>query len=201
MFKNLIFFTFSLVLLVSCKEQIIIDNTLNESISVQIDEENFTIESNSYKELEINKGNHNVVSISRNGDTLLNAIINIDNEGVLNASNITYVLWSDIYCEEKDYNTYKTNLELQDTVTFDGLYFVEIDFKFYNEDFIPKTWDIGLNEIMPESVELTENSNYKILSKVFRPSEIKEEFNYIGDIDFNNLTEEEINSILQKRNQ
>ena len=197
MFKNIVYLLVFSILIFSCKENVVIDNAIDESIIVNIDKNVYELASNSFKDIEINKGNHKIVSYTKNGDTLLNTIINIESTGIINSSNISYVLWTDIYCEEEDYDIYKTHLDLKDTVIIDGLEFIDIDFKFYDEVFIPKIWDLGLDMPMPDTVDVFEDKNYKILSKIYRPQEIIEYFDYVGDIDFDNLSEEEINSILE----
>ena len=98
-----------------------------------------------------------------------------------------------------EYDKYKSNLNLQDTVKLDGLEFIDIDFQLLDDIFISDGWHLGLDEKMPDTIDIPEDENFKIVSKIFRPQQIKREFNYNGDIDFNDLTEEEINNILELR--
>lgn len=176
-----------------------LDNNLNESLNIEINKTTYSLNPNSFEEIELKTGNYNFLSYTNNNDTIQNTSININDIGIINASNTRYILWTDIFCEEEDYGKYKSKLNLQDTVLVDGLEFINIDFKFLNNPFIKKNWDIGLNEKMPDSTTLGKEDNFKIISKIYRPKDIKKEFNYLGDIDFTDLTEEEIINVLENR--
>ncbi|MFT4644400.1 MAG: hypothetical protein ACI8ZX_000801, partial [Planctomycetota bacterium] len=132
-------------------------------------------------------------------DTLVNENVEIFNEGLLNVTKSNYAIWKDVFCEEADYEKYKVKLNLKDTVVVGGLEFVDIDLVLLNDVFIAKTWDLGIDKNMPESVEIAEDEKFKIVSKIYHVAELKEVFNYYGDYDFTNLTEEEINKLINNR--
>ena len=199
MYKILSFSLFFIIVLSSCKQKIIVDNALNEKITVEIANKKYNIDSNKFLELKVKKGSQKIISYNSNNDTLLNSVVDIENDGILNATNTSYILWTDIYCDEADYNKYKDKLNIKDTVKLDNLEFIDVDFKIIKDAFIEKNWSYGLNEKMPDTLDLKNDEKYRIVSKIYRPNEIKKEFNYIGDIDFNDLNENEINKILESR--
>lgn len=196
--KFLSFLSF-ITILSSCTNQVLIDNPKDISIKVTIDKKDYKIDAHSNLELKLKNGFHSVSTFSDNGDSLLIKNIEINKDGLLNVTQATYVLWTDLYCNDEDYESLKSNLSLKDTVRFDGLEFIGIDFEILNTDFIVKTWDFNLDQKMPEIIDLSEGETYKIISKLYTPQEIKDEFNYLGDINFDGLTDVEINKILEER--
>lgn len=187
------------MLLVSCKKEVIIDNPLKGSVKVFIDGKEILLKSNSVKTMKVSQGINHVISILNTGDTVLNEHINIFNGGILNITNSEYVTWRDVFCEEEDYQEFRAKLNLKDTVTIDGLEFIDIDLEITNASFIVKNWDVGLDKKMPKTVEIGDDENFKIVSKIYRSIALKDAFNYYGDYDFKDLTEEGINKVLKNR--
>jgi len=166
---------------------------------INIDDKEYNLASLETKHLELKTGSHQVLCINSHGDTLLNSLVEINENGLLNTTKSTYVLWTDIFCKEEDYDNLKTKLNLKDTVKLEGLEFIDVDFELIDEIFIPTKWNYSIDEKMPKTVEIKEQENYKIVSKIYTPAEIKEAFNYLGDIDFSGMTEAEINKVLEER--
>ena len=187
------------MLLVSCKKEVVIDNPLEENVKVFIDGKEILLKSNSVKIMKVSQGINHVISILNTGDTVLNEHINIFNGGILNITNSEYVIWRDVFCEEEDYQEFRAKLNLKDTVTIDGLEFIDIDLEITNASFIVKNWDIGLDKKMPKTVEIGDDEHFKIISKIYRSIALKDAFNYYGDYDFKDLTEEGINKALKNR--
>lgn len=196
MVRNIIYILSFVILLVSCSHEVVIDNPTKEDLKVKIDGKELLLKASSLQKVKLPKGVNQITSTTTAGDTLFNEEVDISDNGLLNITNTSYVVWKDIFCEDDDYEEYKTKLNLKDTVMVDGLEFIEIDLELYDNAFIPKTWEIDLGNEMPETIEIEDSEQYKILSKIYRATELKKAFNYYGDYDFNDLTEAEINKII-----
>lgn len=193
---NNTFYILLIVMLFSCNSIVLIDNPTVEDINLKIDNVDYKIGANSSQTIELSKDNHYIFAISANGDTLANETVEIKVNGLLNISKNTYILWTDLYCAVEDYDKFKNKLNLQDLIEIDGMEFEEIDFKLIDDVFIEEQWDYSLEEQMPDTVDVSETEMYKIASKLYTLESLKEEFDYYGDIDFYNLNEQEIDSII-----
>ncbi len=185
----------------SCTNQVIIDNPSTNTIQLSLANKNYVLNANSSKKIKLKSGSYKILSEIENGKKLLDTLIEINSDGIINATNYTYILWTDIFCQEEDYGKFKDKLHLKDTVVIEGLEFVDIDFVIKNEAFISKKWDYSLDEKMPKSIDVPEDKMFKIVSKIYRLPALKDEFNFLGDIDFNDLNKEEIESIIKSKNE
>lgn len=196
MIRNIISILSIILLLASCSQEVFIDNPTLEPLKVVVKGKEIQIDAKSFQIIKVSKGINSIIVISNFGDTLLNENIDIYEDGVLNVTKSDYAIWRDVFCEEADYEDFKTTLNLKDTVLIDGLEFVDIDLELFNDIFIAKKWDVGLNNSMPKTIDLKNNEVFRVVSKIYRAKELKNTFNYYGDYDFKDLTEEEINKIL-----
>lgn len=199
MIKKIISILSVVLLLASCSHEVLIDNPTNNDVKVIVKGKEVLVKANSTQKIKVAKGLNSILSIASSGDTLVNENVEIFNEGLLNVTKSNYAIWKDVFCEEADYERYKAKLNLKDTVVVGELEFVDIDLVLLNDVFIAKTWDLGIDKNMPESVEIAEDEKFKIVSKIYHVAELKEVFNYYGDYDFTNLTEEEINKLINNR--
>jgi hypothetical protein len=199
MIKKIISILSVVLLLASCSHEVLIDNPTKNDVKVIVKGKEVLVKANSIQKMKVAKGLNSILSIASSGDTLVNENVEIFNEGLLNVTKSNYAIWKDVFCEEADYEKYKVKLNLKDTVVVGGLEFVDIDLVLLNDVFIAKTWDLGIDKNMPESVEIAEDEKFKIVSKIYHVAELKEVFNYYGDYDFTNLTEEEINKLINNR--
>jgi hypothetical protein len=199
MIKKIISILSVVLLLASCSHEVLIDNPTKNDVKVIVKGKEVLVKANSIQKIKVAKGLNSILSIASSGDTLVNENVEIFNEGLLNVTKSNYAIWKDVFCEEADYEKYKVKLNLKDTVVVGGLEFVDIDLVLLNDVFIAKTWDLGIDKNMPESVEIAEDEKFKIVSKIYHVAELKEVFNYYGDYDFTNLTEEEINKLINNR--
>lgn len=199
MIKNIVIVWALLILIASCSQEVLVDNPSKNDIELTVKGKQITVKANSIQKIKVDKGVNDVLSISSQGDTLLAVNVIVDGEGILNVTQTTYAVWKDVFCEEEDYESFKNKLNLKDTVELNGLEFVDIDLEIVNEPFIAKTWDIGLEKEMPETIEIGDQEKFKIVSKIYRENDLKKVFNYYGDYDFKGLTEEEINKVLNNQ--
>ena len=196
-FKNPILLL--LILLSSCTTKVLIDNPTDLDITVSVDGKDYMVAAYESQSVDLKKATVNVTSKDEEGNEFMNEDVEITGEGVLNATNSTYVIWNDIYCSPEDYERLKVNLDLKDIVIVNEKEYEEIDFTVLEDAFIPKNWNYGLDEIFPDSVDLV--NDYAIKSKIYNVQELEDEFGYFGDLDFSEYEEEDINSFIDSLKQ
>jgi hypothetical protein len=191
-----------LLLFISCKfdknYEVSIDNPSEIDFSFSLNEEKYSVNALGETTLSLKEGKHYFLILNALGDTLLNDTIKVFNDGLLNPTQSTYVVWSDLYLEDfEEYETYAQEvLNIQDSILIDYKEYNDIDFNvFENQIFIPKDWDFGVFEEWPKEIDLYSERVIK-KSKIYRLADLEEEWGYWGTFDFNDYGEEEFQQLI-----
>lgn len=200
--KYIFLFIACFALLLSCNTEksfeITIDNPTELDFSFTLNEEKHTVNALGQLTLELEKGTYFFQIKNEIGDTLLNDSIDIFNNGILNPSQSTYVVWNDLYIE--DFENYDKRaqeiLSIRDSISIDDKEYNDVDFDVYeNQVFIDKNWDFGIFEDWPEEIDLYSHSEIK-KSKIYRLADLEEEWGYWGTLDFSDYAEEEFQHLI-----
>lgn len=195
MIKQFLYLPLFIALFSACTSSVVIDNPLETNINVTIDGKTYDLIAYEQLELDMKNTATHVITTDAAGEELLNETIDISGDGVLNATKSTYVIWRDLYCLPADYEKYIGMLNLKELIAVNGKEYEEVDFTLTEASFIPKTWDYNLNEIFPDSVDIS--NKYSIKSKIYRPGNLEEEFGYFGgDIDFSDYDDADVNAFI-----
>lgn len=201
MFKNVILLPIFILLLSACSSnaKVVIDNPSEADINVSIDGIAYEVMAYDQMEVELKKALAQVITKDAAGKELLNEAVEITGEGVLNATKTTYVIWQDIYCTPENYELYKDKLDLKELVEVNGKEYEEVDFTLVETAFIPKAWDYNLNESFPDSVDLS--NMYALKTKIYRVETLETEFGYLGDLDFGDFDDADLNAFMDSLKQ
>ncbi|MCB0510841.1 MAG: hypothetical protein KDC82_08755 [Bacteroidetes bacterium] len=200
--KNTYFFLglFALAILSSCSslftKKVSIDNPSDLDLTVVVDGTEYLIPAYSSELVELPKGEHAVVA-SSDGQEIFNETVSVTDNGILNVTLATYVVWKDLYLEDlDDYASYAASaLDNKDHEVNNNVY-EEVDFVvFENMSFIGEDWDYGIDEEWPMEVDIS-SGNYVVKSKVYRLEDIEAEWGFYGDFDFSEYSDEELNAFL-----
>lgn len=199
MSKHFLVLPLFLFLLSACTTKVVVDNPSEVDINVSIDGKEYNIAALDQQVVELKKASAQIITTDADGTELLNETVDITGEGVINATNTTYVIWQDIYCLAENYELYKDKLNLKDLIEVNGKEYEEVDFTLAETPFIAKSWDYDLNESFPDSVDLS--NMYALKTKIYRVQELEDEFGYFGDIDFSSFEEAEVQSFMDSLKQ
>lgn len=185
-----LFLILCIAVLSACTQnaQLIIDNPSNKDIVVTLNEKQYDVKAQSNIAIEIKKGKTIMHVSNNNEDTSLTQTININNDGLLNPTQNTYVIFTDLYCPEREYEQYVKHLNTKKVVVVNNKEYEEVDFQVFEDIFIPKNWDYDLNTPFPKELEI--KNNYLVKSKLFSVAQLEKEFGYIGNIDFSDYESE-----------
>lgn len=193
--KKLLLFLIPALFIFSCdsllKKNVLIDNPSDQDLTVLIDGKNYIITPYTSTSVELAKGEYQIIA-KQNEQEIFNEKVNIIDNGVLNTTKSTYVIWSDLYLLDLDqYNEYaSTELKNVDTEV-NGNHYESVTFEvFEGTPFISQNWDFGLEEFWPEEVDLTAG-NFSKKSKIYRLEDLESEWGFYGDYDFSDLSDEE----------
>lgn len=186
-----LFFMLYIALLSACTQnaQLIIDNPTNKNIVVTLNEKQYDVKAQSNTIIEIKKGKTTMQVSNNNENNSLTQTININDDGLLNPTQSTYVVFTDLYCLENEYEQYAKHLNTKKVVVVNNKEYEEVDFQVFEDVFIPKNWDYDLNTPFPKELEI--KNNYLVKSKLFSVAQLEKEFGYIGNIDFSDYESEE----------
>lgn len=173
------------------KKNILIDNPSAEELKVVIDGKDYTITPYTSTKIEIAKGEYQIKA-TQNEEEIFNEKVNIVDNGVLNTTKSTYVIWSDLYLLDIDKYSELAATELNNVDTeVNGNHYESVTFEVYENDvFITENWDYGLEEFWPEEVDLTGIGFIK-KSKIYRLEDLESEWGFYGDYDFSDLSDED----------
>ncbi len=195
-----IFLLTNLVLLSACnsifKIKIIVDNPSNDVLILNVDEKEHEIASNSFIKLDLVKGEH-LFKASIKGEELFNETLSITSEGLLNPTKAVYVVHKELYLLNQDeYETFAAQaLDRQDHLIADKTY-EDVDFLVYDaQTFIPKNWDFGVDQELPEEIK-TSVGEHKVISKIYRISNLEKTWGFFGDFDFTKTSDKELKQFL-----
>lgn len=173
------------------QKNVLIDNPTEQDLNVVINGKEYTITPYTSTKVELAKGEYQIVA-QQNNEEIFNEKVNITDNGVLNTTKSTYVIWTDLYLLDIDkYNEYaSTELKNVDT-EINGNHYESVTFEVLKgKTFIAQNWDFGLEEFWPEEVDLTAG-NFSKKSKIYRLEDLESEWGFYGDYDFSDLSDEE----------
>lgn len=174
-----------------------IDNPTKKTIQVVIDDTiKYDVKPGEYKfALALPQGEH---TVQTDGGTKKSFKIRADNDQynyLLNAAGATYVEVTEVYSLDNAtklidilYSTKNKLITPDSTSTYYGL------FKLKNDVFIEKSWEYGVKDDLPKTVDIWKETKVKAVIKLFRLEDFKKEYKDTQ------VTEEDIKEIeeLQK---
>lgn len=199
MFKNLVFIPFFILFLSACTSKVTIDNPTPDDITVSVNGTEYEIPAYDQKEVDLKNAPASIIAKDLEGNELLNEIVLITGDGILNVTRSLYIIWTDLYCQPDEFDTYKSKLNLKDLVVVNDKEYEMVDFELTEDVFISKKWDYNLNESFPDSVDL--KNIFSIKSKVYRPDDLEAEFGYLGDLDFTESEDKDVKAFMDSLRQ
>ena len=190
---RLLFLLFCFSCNIDSPHYIFVDNPWEEDMKVKINETEHDIPAFGSLEVNLKSGTYQVVA-TINDSCFFNESITINTSGLLNVHKENYVLWSDLYATANQ----NSNQISKSDFKINGNLYKNVDFIIYPElNFIPKKWDLNLNETWEE------NLNYyfldtKIRSKIYRISDLEKEFGFGPPADFTEYKIEELTDMLNE---
>lgn len=195
-----LFLLTSILFLPACssffKLEIIVDNPSKDLLVLNFDGESYEIPSLSSITLHLVKGEHKI-SATVDGEEIYNETLSITNEGLLNPTKSIYVLHKELYLmDQTKYDGYAEKaLNRKDHQVANKTY-QDVDFEVFEEQsFIPKNWDFGMNEDLPEEIK-TSNEKFEVISKLYRISDLEKTWGFYGDFDFTQTSDIELKHFL-----
>ena len=178
------------------KKNILIDNPSAEELTVVIDGKDYTITPFTSTKLEIAKGEYQIKA-TQNEEEIFNEKVNITDNGVLNTTKATYVIWTDLYLLDLDEYSLYAAQELNNVDTeVNGNHYEAVTFEVFEATpFINEHWDIGLEEFWPEDVDIT-SGDFAKKSKIYRLEDLESEWGFYGDYDFSDLSDEDFEQFM-----
>lgn len=179
--RNFLFFVFAIVgvglmsFTPPKKIKLDLDNPLNEKLLVCIDNDSFWVEANTVKKVVLNKGKHTfTTAYAKDFKTFHSGYFDTPNDGLLNITQSTYVVWKDIYMSVEKEEYYENITEVE--VMIEGKKFYG-DIILYGPTamFIPKDWDYDIVTPFPQDVNLG-NKEFVVVKKIFRKKEFIKEY-------------------------
>lgn len=198
--KKLLFMLIPALFIYSCssvlQKNILIDNPSNQDLIVTIDGETYEISPYTSKEIEIAKGEYLVIA-KQDGEEVFNQKINITDNGVINTTKSTYVVWTDLYLSDIDNYAEIAKAELNNVDTeIEGNHYESVTFQVFKGDpFIAENWDFGLQQFWPQEVDLT-STTFAKKSKIYRLEDLESEWGFYGDYDFSDLSDEDFEQFM-----
>lgn len=171
----------SLVLFtIACEEgNIDLDNAGEEELYVQIDEIEYHMPPNSYKNIELKKGLHAISIKDASQKVLEESRIDVENGGLINLAKSSYVVWTELYGSSAFRNE-KLNLAYFEVETPDGKQKIWGEFERLDPEklYLEAAWDYGLDEDFKEHLWRLDliQDKYVIMRKVFREKDLFEEY-------------------------
>lgn len=152
-----------------------LDNPLSEKLLVCIDTDSFWVEANTVKQVALNKGKHTfTTAYAKDKKTFHAGYFDTPNDGLLNITQSTYVVWKDIYMAVEKEEYYENITETE--VVIDGKkFFGDITVYGPTAMFIPKEWDYDILTPFPQDVNLG-SKDFVVVKKIFRKKEFIKEY-------------------------
>ncbi|MGB1018303.1 MAG: hypothetical protein ACPGVH_04485 [Chitinophagales bacterium] len=191
------FLALFIVLLSACTSQVIIDNPTNSTLQITLDQKNITLDAKRSKTINLKNKEVKLIVKDTTGIEIVDEMINISGNGILNPTRSLYIIQKDIYCSVEDYEKYKLKLNLKKIITVNDKEYENVDFLLQEALFIPKNWDYGLDSDFPKNIT---SSDFQIVSKIYRLDALEKSFGYMGEIDFSNYTQKEMDVLLDSLN-
>lgn len=181
--KSFLLAAASAALLWSCAtgedQRIVLDNPTEEAITFSIDKDSYTLEAGTSRQIELADGTH---TLTYNGNSTSFEKAKEDGGSIVNPTNATYIIWSELYTDKTPnkgyYRTFIKEIEI-DGETYQGpfakvggIYIRRHDGSSFG------VWKWGLDEEMPEDYytdSMGENFQFKI-SKIYRVKDFKVAF-------------------------
>jgi hypothetical protein len=176
--KNYIHVLIVILVLSSCHllapYHIWIDNPSNASFTVIIDNHSYQIKAMGSTEILLSKGKYiiKILKDSISKQSIRTETLVIREDGIINICNAEYVFIQQVY--GKSTNTTAASTQNNEVVLNNYTYHGQIQKIGKDQIFIPKTWNLGLNE----KFRISENilGKQKVISKIFRCNEFETDF-------------------------
>jgi hypothetical protein len=154
--------------LTGCGGNIVLDNPRDESVTFAFDGNNeHQVKAGEQITIDLPSGDHSIEIRNNAGEVLADTSFRLraDDEGIVHSGASTYLVWRQLYGLQEERKT----LLNERWVEFDSIRAFG-DIKVYPPEwlFVPKTWDLGLDDEMPNSRTLYMTDDFKIEAKVFR---------------------------------
>jgi len=198
--RKVLFILLPVLFLFACDsiliKTILIDNPSDKELEVVIDGKNYSIAPYTSTKIEIAKGEYQVKA-NQEENEIFDKKVNIIDNGVLNTTNSTYVIWSDLYVLDLDNYAKYAEEELKNVDTeINGNHYEAVTFEvFEGTPFIQENWDYSLEEFWPEEVDISGN-DYVKKSKIYRIEDLESEWGFYGDYDFSEASDEEFEQFM-----
>lgn len=165
---------------IACEEgNIDLDNAGEEELYVQVDEIEYHMPPNSYKNISLEKGLHTLSIKDGNRKLLEESRIDVENGGLINLGKSSYVVWTELYGSSK-FRTDKLKLAYFDVETPTGKQKIWGEFERLEPEklYLEAKWDHGLDEEFKDQLWRLDliQDKYVIIKKVFREKELFEEY-------------------------
>lgn len=187
----------SLLLVSACTTEVVLDNPTGQTFLVNIDEQAYTLSPLKSQKVTLKEKSVQIIVKDTAENEIVNEAVQISGEGIINPTLSLYVIQKDVYCSLKDYEKYKEKLNLKESVLVNEKEYENVDFTLENRLFISKNWDYGLSEAFPKDIVV---SDFQLVSKIFRIDALEKSFGFMGELDFSNYTQEEMDFLLDSLN-
>lgn len=176
--KSYFFAGFALMLLMlsGCGGNVVLDNPRNEKVIFAFDgSNNHEVAAGESANIDLEPGDHKVEIRNSAGEVLADTTFNLkqDGEALVHSGASSYLVWRQLYGLQDNRKTLLNEMWVEfDSVKAFG------DIKVYPPGwlYVEKTWNLGLEDEMPDAKTLYMTSDFKIETKVFRSREFVETY-------------------------
>jgi hypothetical protein len=138
-----------------------------------------------------------VIVAEVNNEEIFNETISITSEGLLNPTKAFYVVHKELYLiDQSKYEDHAVNALQRQDHEIAGKTYQDVDFTMFEDQaFIPKAWDFGIDEELPEEIKTT-SGDFQVISKLYRVADLEKTWGFFGDYDFSQISDAELQQFL-----
>lgn len=149
-----------------------IDNPSDQEIGVEVSGELHTVPPGSETKVSITSGECKIKLAGK--DTTVQVS---EDGGLINAGGKEYVIWKLLYGVQKDKDELLNERKVDiDSSTYTG----DITLIPASQIYIPKDWELGLDEKLPDRKTLMIVEDYQVVSKIFRKEDFRHTYNQMA---------------------
>jgi hypothetical protein len=167
------------LLAAGCGGNVTLDNARPVAVTITFDgSDAHELAPGEQKVVSLSAGSHALVVKDAQGTVLGDTAIQVKEGGLVHAGGDNYVVWRQLY----GLQTERKTLLNEDWVMLDSTKFFG-DIKVYGPDvlYLEKSWDLGLEEPMPEATAMYITKDYQVESKVFRGTDFVKTYRQMAE--------------------